>query len=162
MRAQCSVSGMLTIETMLFIPLALVSAAIVAQVAWLFFQEACFEQALAQSAMRLEQEGVCSGGAEEIHEAVLAHWTPIDAEKLVVQNARIEERTAREENGTDSELDRRTYLIEQTSSVIRFLSVEADAAYTIDPIVPIPAFEPVTIERSLRRSVISTSRFEAS
>lgn len=160
MRAPARDAGMAAVEAVLFAPLALASAALVAQVSWTFFQTACFEQALAQAPARLEQQGIDDGGAQEFREAVLAHWTPLDAACLDVESASIEERTTRVTRKTESEIDHGFYLIEEVSDSSRVLAVEANAAYTIRPIVPLPGFVPVTIERHVERSVLSSARFE--
>lgn len=162
MRGRCAESGNMTLEAALFVPLALAFCAIVAQVAWTLFQTACFDQALAQSPMRLERQGIRTGGADEIKEAVVSHWTPIDESALTIEDASIEEHSALRSNATNGPKDREVYLIEQTSTSVRSLRVKAKAYYAIEPIIPLPGFRPVTVERILDRSVLSTSRFEAS
>lgn len=146
----------------LFAPMVLAFCAITAQVAWTVFQTACFDQALSQSPTYLERQGVQTGGVDEVREAVLSHWTPIDESGLVIEHASVEESTETRSKATNGPKDRDVYLIEQASASIRALRVEAKARYTIEPIVPFPGFRPITVERILDRSVLSTSKFEVS
>lgn len=151
---------MLAVEMLFAAPVVLLATALVTQASWTFFQTACFDQALAQMPSYLERNGTEDAGAEEVHAAIVEHWTPIDSSRVRVEDATVRSDVEAIAVPTEGPFDRDVFLIEQASRSQRRLSVQARVSYEIPPLVPIPMLPTVTIERVMDRSILSNVRFE--
>lgn len=154
---------MLSLETALVTPALVLAFGLVAQFAWLGFQAACFDHAVNGAAWRMTaQDALAPDHDAAVLAAVAADWAPLDGSRLSVRGARIEADVSEQTSPANGPLDHDVYLLERTTRTVRTLSVEADVSYTVDPLAPLPGFDPVPLRRTLDRTFVADARFEVS
>ncbi len=154
---------MLCLETALVAPVVLLAFALVAQLAWVGFQTACFDHAVNTAAWSVDAEDARSPDADAaVRAAVIGSWVPLDDAAVEVSDARVSVQEASATAPTNGPDDRELYLVERTTRTVRTVRTTAQVAYTIQPIVPMPAFEPVRVERALDRTFVADAKFEVS
>lgn len=154
---------MLCLETALVAPVAMLAFALAAQLAWVGFQTACFDHAVSTAAWSMTAEDAGARDADAVvRAAITGSWAPLDDAAVEVRDAEVsvqERSTTAPANGPDDHL---LYLVERTTRTVRTVRTTAKAAYTIEPIVPLPTFGPVRVERELDRTFVADSKFEVS
>lgn len=154
---------MLCLETTLVAPVVLLAFALTAQLAWVGFQAACFDHAVNTAAWSVTTEDARAPDTDAVvRAAVIGSWVPLDDAAVEVSDARISVQEASAAAPTNGPDDRELYLVERTTRSVRTVRTTARAAYTIQPIVPLPAFQPVRVERPLDRTFVADAKFEVS
>lgn len=154
---------MLCLETALVAPVAMLTFALVAQLAWVGFQAACFDHAVNTAAWSVTSDDARAPDADAVvHAAVTESWVPLNDAAVEVAGARIFAQEASATAPTNGPNDRELYLVERTTRTVRTVRTTAQTAYTIQPIVPLPTFEPVRVERPLDRTFVTDAKFEVS
>ena len=154
---------MLCLETALVAPVMLLAFALVTQLAWVGFQTACFDHAVNTAAWSVTDEDAREPDADAVvRAAVIGSWVPLDDAAVEVANAHVSAQETSATAPTNGPDDRELYLVERTTRTVRTVRTTAQAAYTIQPIVPLPMFAPVRVERSLDRAFVADAKFEVS
>lgn len=154
---------MLCLETALVAPVAMLAFALVAQLAWVGFQTACFDHAVSTAAWLVTSEDARTHDADAVVRAAITDsWIPLDDAAVEVSDAQISAQESSATAPTNGPDDRLLYLVERTTRTVRTVRTTAKTAYTIDPIVPLPTFGPVRVERSLDRTFVTDAKFEVS
>lgn len=154
---------MLCLEAALVAPVVLLAFALVAQLAWVGFRTACFDHAVNTAAWSMSAEDALSPDANAVvRAAVTGSWIPLDDAAVEVSDARIAVQESSATAPTNGPDDRELYLVERTTRSVRTVRTTAQAAYTVQPLVPLPTFQPVRVERSLDRTFVADAKFEVS
>lgn len=154
---------MLSLEMVLVTPVVLLVLAVITQFAWIGFQTACFDYSVNTAGWMVDiDDAQASNANATLKEIIEKSWTPLDGNKLTVNNARIETSRQEETSPASGPHDKDIYLVERTTRTTTTIHVEADVSYTIPTLVDIPLFRDISLMRHLSRDFISDAQFEVS
>lgn len=149
------------------LPIFLMFVCFFVQVCWVGYQTLSFDHALYQTSWSLDQDEldkiVVSGNTGKyVHDAIVADWTQIDTNDLIVENATCTvtpKTTTQELTGKN---DNEALLIERVQQTTTSAHIAATATLRIKLLFPVVGIDQVSLVRTLDKTQQISSRFEVS
>lgn len=149
------------------LPIFLVLVFFMVQACWVGYQALSFDHALYQVSWSLDQDEIdkmaASGDTGKyVHAAIVADWTQIDPQDLVVEDAKctVSSKTATQD--LDSTADNEGLLIERAVQTTTTAHITATATLHVKLLFAVPGIEEVSLVRTLDKTQQLSTRFEVS